>query len=446
MKKNFLFNAMLIAVIMIGGLFAWSYITDDYSIISGINFASILAKAFMYIQVILFSWFSYWFIISLFGFGKARELRMRHPQKKFLLLVPAHNEETVIGDLINNLNHMEYPKELYDICVVADNSNDRTADISRSLGVIVLEHTSLLGEARGKPYAIKYALQTLDMQQYDAICVFDADNLVTLNYLQQMNNHLCKGERLIQCYLDSKNPKDNIISLGYATSYYYMNRSWQLAKYRLGLGNAVGGTGFCVERSLLEKVGWTARSLTEDLEFTIQCLLTGEHATWCHHARVYDEKPTNFLASCIQRLRWARGHWDVFFKYGFPLLKRAVLHADLRSFDGFLYLLNPGKIVIGALASITFYIAYFSDLNVQSVLPIWVWFIFVGFNVLYVAGTLKDSAQKISVIKAFSSVLFMNWTYIPLFAWSLLTFTKRVWIRTEHKKSVSLEQVEKTVA
>lgn len=397
---------------------------------------------FTILQYGLLFWFGYWFFISLFGFGKARKLRNKPPEKRFLILIPAHNEESVIGDLVKNLNQMEYPVELYDVCVIADNSNDKTAEISRKLGAIVLEHTSLPGEDKGKPYAIKYALENLNMESYDAVCVFDADNLVTLNYLKLMNNHLCAGEKLIQCYLDSKNPNDNAVSLGYATSYYYMNRSWQLAKYRLGLGNAIGGTGFCVECGLLDRVGWTARSLTEDLEFTMQCLLIGERATWCHYARVYDEKPTSFWASCVQRLRWARGHWDVFFKYSFALLLRSVTKADLRAFDGFLYLLNPGKIVIGTVTSITLYTAYFTDSSfIQSILPLWVWLSFLAFNLIYITATLEDSAHEINMFKAFFSVIFVNYSYVPLFVWSLFTSGKRVWVRTEHTKSASIEDM-----
>lgn len=394
------------------------------------------------LQYGLLFWFGYWFFISLFGFGKARKLRDKPPQKRFAILIPAHNEQTVIADIVSNLNQMEYPKTMYDICVIADNSNDGTAAIARSLGALVLEHTSLPGEAKGKPYAIKYALDTLDMTQYDAVVIFDADNLVSLNYLQEMNNHLCAGEKLIQCYLDSKNPNDNVISTGYAVSYYYMNRSWQLAKYRLGLGNAIGGTGFCVDIGLLNEVGWTARSLTEDLEFTMQCLLIGEKATWCHHARVYDEKPTNFFASCIQRIRWARGHWDVCYKYSTPLLKRAIMKLDILSLDGLLYLLNPGKIVIGSLASVTFYVAYFTEIRfVSPILPMWVWLLLISFNVLYVASTLRDSAQKIDGMKAIISLLFVNYTYIPLFMWSMVTSGRRVWVRTEHSKSASIEEM-----
>ncbi|PEF39593.1 glycosyl transferase family 2, partial [Bacillus wiedmannii] len=180
----------------------------------------------------------------MFGFGKPKVLPSHPPHKRFLLLVAAHNEEAVIEPLVTNLLHLDYPKELYDVFVIADNCTDRTAEITRSAGGGVIEHTSLPHEPRGKPYGIRYAFEQFGeslTETYDAVAIFDADNLVSLNYLQEMNRHLCSGERLIQCYLDSKNPNDNWMTLSYATSYYYMNRSWQLAKYRLGLGNAIGG-------------------------------------------------------------------------------------------------------------------------------------------------------------------------------------------------------------
>jgi cellulose synthase/poly-beta-1,6-N-acetylglucosamine synthase-like glycosyltransferase len=400
------------------------------------------------IQIVVLLWFSYWMFISLFGFGEASKLPFRDPIKRFVLIVPAHNEESVIPDLLDNLLSLDYPKHLYDICLVADNCSDRTAEIGREKGVIVLEHFYRDGEPKGKPHAMKYAFDTLEMNNYDAFCIFDADNLATMDYLQYMNAHMLAGQRVIQCYLDTKNPKDNFITLGYAVSYYMMNRSWQLAKSRLGLGNAIGGTGFCVEMSLLKEVGWTARSLTEDLEFTMQCLLKNVRTYWCHHAKVYDEKPTNFKISCVQRLRWARGHWDVCFKYAFPLLKKFVIDRDLCALDGALYLLNPGKVVIASIVSTLFYLTLFMHNPLyEPFIPLWVYMILILFNVTYIFITLKDSSQRINVFKAYASLLFMSYSYIPLFFWSLATFTKRVWIRTEHKKNANLDQMEvKTIS
>lgn len=399
---------------------------------------------FRFIEYGLAFFWSFWAFISLFGYGKPKKLEDAPPEKKFLLMVPAHNEEKVIGDIIENLNNLDYPKELYDILVIADNSNDNTARISRDNGAEVLEHTSLPGEKKGKPQAIRYAIDQLGLRlnDYDAVAVFDADNLVTLNYLTEMNNHLLKGERLIQCYLDTKNPNDNWITLGYTTSYLYMNRSWQLAKYRLGLGNAIGGTGFCVETKLLQEVGWTAESLTEDLEFTMQCALKGVRATWAHHARVFDEKPTSFWASCVQRTRWARGHWEVCFKYVLPLLWRFVSKADLRAFDGAMYLLNPGKIVLGAMTTCLLYFSYMSNtFDLEPLLPLWVWLVFIAVNIAYITGCIVvDASQKVNKVKAFLSLFLLNYTYVPLFIWAFATPGKTEWVRTEHSRSLTKEE------
>jgi cellulose synthase/poly-beta-1,6-N-acetylglucosamine synthase-like glycosyltransferase len=398
------------------------------------------AYAFLFLQIFLFTIGSYWIIISFFGFRKVKRLPERNPQKRFLLLIPAHNEEKVIGALIENLKELDYPHSLYEIYVVADNSTDKTADIAKTLGVTVLEHTSLPDENKGKPYAIKYALDNIGERltnEFDAIAIFDADNLVTLNYLKEMNNHLLNGEKLIQCYLDTKNPDDNFITLGYATSYFYMNRSWQLAKYRLGLGNAIGGTGFCVDTQVIKKIGWSAQSVTEDLEFTIQCLLTGIKATWCHHAKVYDEKPEKFGASCVQRLRWSRGHWAVCFKYFGKLLVRAVTKLDKCSFDGAMYLFNPAKALLETLIWVIWGVSIFVFRQSYFILfPTWFWvflFLFSCVYVLTICGI--DNNKKFNRVKALLSMLFFNVSYIPLFFWGLITCRNKTWIHTKHVKN-----------
>lgn len=393
---------------------------------------------FVALQIIVLLWFGYWLFISFFGFGKAKENIQHEPMKRFIMLIAANNEENVIGDILDNLKLQNYPKDLYDVCVIADNCNDKTADIGREKGAMVLEHYYLPGEPKGKPYAIKYALENIDLNKYDGVCIFDADNLVTVNYLQEMNNHLCEGHRLIQCNLDTKNPRDNFITLSYATSYYMMNRFWQLAKSRLGLGNAIGGTGFCVESGLFKEIGWTAQSLTEDLEFTMQALLKGIKTHWCHYARVLDEKPTEFKASCVQRLRWARGHWDVCFKYSGKLIKKGILERDMSAIDGAMYLLNPGKVVVATLIGVMFYLSLFSKNPLYDpFIPMWVYAIIIVFNLFCISIAIKDSNdKKITTIKSYISLLFISYSYIPLFVWSLITYKNKTWVTTKHTRSV----------
>ena len=262
--------------------------------------------AYSILQIYMIIVTSYFVVTGILGFRKPKQLPNVEPNKRFLIFVPAHNEASVIGGIAENLKHLDYPDKLYDAVIIADGCTDDTATIVRKFGLKALEHTYLPGEHKGKPYAIRYALEQISDYEtrYDGVCICDADNLVSLNFLQEMNKHLSAGQQLVQCYLDTKNPKDNWVSLSFATNFYYMNRSYQLARTHWKLGASLGGTGFCIGTKLLKKIGWTANSLTEDLEFQIQTVLGGEKAHWCHTARVYDEKPTSFKASCEQRSRW----------------------------------------------------------------------------------------------------------------------------------------------
>ena len=259
----------------------------------------------------------YQIVIGFFGFGKAKKDYKDHdPQSRFLVLVPAHNEEKVIGDIIQNLQAMDYPKELYDFYIIADNCTDGTAEKARALGAKVIETRKDSPDApTGKPIALKKALQAVGDYQnrYDLMMIFDADNLMDTNMFREVNSqYLDKGKPdFIQCYLGAKNKK-GVVAWFYYTGYTLTNRFFDLAKHRLGLNCAIGGTGFAMSTSYLYKRGgWTTMSLTEDFEIQVEATLEGRRILWNHFTRVYDEKPTSLRASIRQKLRWGQGHWYV---------------------------------------------------------------------------------------------------------------------------------------
>ena len=94
------------------------------------------------------------FIHSVIGFYKKKDTKTFEPQKKFAMLVAAHNEEVVIENLVESLKHLDYPKELYDIFVIADNCTDNTAKIARAAGANVFERFNK--EKRGKGFALEW--------------------------------------------------------------------------------------------------------------------------------------------------------------------------------------------------------------------------------------------------------------------------------------------------
>ena len=255
----------------------------------------------------------YQLCISFFGFKRNTKNYQDHdPQMRFLVLVPAHNEEAVIADIIDNLEHMEYPRELYDFYILADNCTDKTVEVARRMGANVLEsHKEGPDAPTGKPIVLQKALNALDGYQdhYDLVMFFDADNLVDPNMFLEVNSQYLSAEGkadIIQCYLGCKNRK-GMVAMFYYMTYTITNRFFQYAKSRLGLNSVIGGTGFAVSAQYLHRRGgWTAMSLTEDFELQIEATCDGKRILWNNNVRIYDEKPTRFCASFRQRTRWAQ--------------------------------------------------------------------------------------------------------------------------------------------
>jgi len=274
---------------------------------------------------ILMVWMSFTLVfqlvVSIFGFKKnTKDYEPHAPEMRFLVLIPAHNEEGVISGIIDNMKRMEYPKELYDVYILADNCEDRTAELSRELGAKVLEfHKERPDEPTGKSVVLKKAFQALSgyEENYDAVFFFDADNLVDLNMFSEVNSQFLDSDdrtEVIQCYLGCKN-KNGLVALFYYLTYTISNRFLQYSRQRLSLNCGIGGTGFAVRtRYLHQRGGWTVMSLTEDTELQFAATLEGKRVLWNNHVRVYDEKPTKWRASLRQRIRWAQGHWFVAFR------------------------------------------------------------------------------------------------------------------------------------
>lgn len=262
----------------------------------------------------------YQLVIGLFGFGKyKKDYRDHDPGSRFLVLIPAHNEERVIGDIIRNLEEMDYPRELYDYYVIADNCTDRTAEVARKAGARVIETRKETPDApTGKPIALRKALDSLGdyRNRYDLMMVFDADNLMDTNMFREVNSQYLDKNRpdFIQCYLGVKN-KEGVVAWFCYSGYTLTNRFFDLAKHRLGLNCPIGGTGFAMSTEYLyARGGWTTMSLTEDFEIQVEATLEGRRILWNHCTRVYDEKPTRLRAAIRQRTRWGQGQWYVTFR------------------------------------------------------------------------------------------------------------------------------------
>lgn len=270
---------------------------------------------------------------------KQKKLKPATKNHRYAVLVAARNEETVILDLIESVRHQNYPKELVDIVVIADNCTDATAKLARRAGAIVFERFNLAKV--GKGYALDYAFKQLKKnypnRQYDAFFVFDADNLLDKNYIREMNQVFDQGYEVITSYRNSKNYDTNWISAGYSLWFLRESKYLNNARMLLNTSCAISGTGFLVSNRIIEKnKGWKHHLLTEDIEFSVDSVIQGVKIGYCNSAMIYDEQPYTMEQSWKQRLRWSKGFYQVFGNYGKQLLGGVVKRHDFACYDMFM--------------------------------------------------------------------------------------------------------------
>ena len=296
---------------------------------------------------VLTTFWCYQFIISLCALVKLKDKPyLVNKNHKFMAIIPAHNEEMVVGNLIESLKNQTYDKNLYDIYVIADNCTDKTAEVARKAGAIVYERFDNAHKTKG--YALQWFLKQKieENADYDAFFVFDADNIVDKNFIINMNKKLCQGEEVVQGYRDIKNPTDNWITAGYALFYWTMHRMYHLARYNIGLSPLLNGTGFMVKFDVVKPNGWETETLTEDIEFSLKQIIQGRKLGWATDAIVYDEQPTSFKQSWSQRSRWTVGHMQCLKVYTGQLYQAVKKHKTLMNFDGLLYIAGTTPMLV----------------------------------------------------------------------------------------------------
>lgn len=386
-------------------------------------------------------------LISLFFPDRKSKSNFELTHNRFAILVCAHNEEAVIGQIVQNLNGLDYPKNSYDIHVIADNCSDTTALVARDAGAHAWERQDMT--QKGKGYGLEWMfsnLWNLEKQgdRYDAVLVLDADNLVSKNFLQVLNAKLLDGHEAIQAYLDSKNPKDTWITKSYAVAYWITNEVFQKARYKIGLSAQLGGTGMCFTTKILKELGWGATSLTEDLEFTARYIQqTGKGVAWAHEARLYDEKPLGFKQSWTQRIRWMQGHANCMIGYSPKLLWNG-LKGNMKALDMALYLLQPGRVMLSLISMIYFAILYAGHIPekmTQYTLtnPYWNITILVYFTLPFVGLILSKKVKH--VLWVFIAWIFgLSW--LPVIFLGLVKRNQKEWSHTKHNRTMNADELQ----
>ena len=280
---------------------------------------------------VVFFWSTFVVLIGLLV--KTKEHPYKGPRLRFAVLVCARNEDRVIKLPVKSVMMAKYPAGLRDIIVLADNCTDRTAEIARAAGAIVWEKTT---PSHGKGDVLAWGIEKVIADgNYDAVAVFDADNVMSDTWLDLANAALLDGETAVTGCRHASNAKANTISGWYAVYWDMMNELSNRVRTNLRLSGKLTGTGFAFLLSALPPEGWKTKTMVEDVEFTVQHNLRGHRIAYIGAADYADEQPETAYAMWRQLRRWATGGWQVLFNYIGPWLKGIFTHPSPRLFDSF---------------------------------------------------------------------------------------------------------------
>jgi cellulose synthase/poly-beta-1,6-N-acetylglucosamine synthase-like glycosyltransferase len=261
----------------------------------------------------------------------------------FAILIPAHNEISILDKLLESLAALDYPKDKFTVFVVADNCTDATADLARATGwVNVYERFDQ--EKRGKGYALNWLLQQLkqDRLNYDAYVFLDADSVVDPTLLLTMNDRLLQGARALQARYTVLNATDSPGTALRWIALSLINHVRPLGRNGIGASATLAGNGMCFTHNLLEQYPWQAFSLTEDYQYYLRLILYGERVLYVPDAVVRSVMPTQFKEMQTQDIRWeANTGNESSWKTAWRLLKAGLKFGDFVRLEAIAELLTP---------------------------------------------------------------------------------------------------------
>lgn len=348
----------------------------------------------------------------------------RSLQPPLRVVIPAHDEERVVGALVGDLLSQDYPSERYTVWVLADRCGDDTAGVAARAGARVAERPS---GPDGKGELLRWHLAEHPLAREEALVVLDADNRVEQDLLSLLAGAVADGAEVVQASVLPSNLNASPIAAAAGLG-DWMTREMVYARGReRGRPVELGGTGFCITAAALAEVGGWSGSFTEDLDLTVRLVLAGHRVRYLPEARVWDEKPTDLRAAVGQRKRWAHGRAGVRRRRGGALWRQAAARRSAPMVFMGLRLAAPGRsfrmllaLALGVWAAIGGWVFPFSW-------PVW------AAAALWLGGRPLWALWRVREVRPY-----LRWYPITLiwgFVWILVRLLprRRRWYHTPHR-------------
>ena len=237
---------------------------------------------------------------------------------RLLFLVPAHDEELLIAGCARSLLGMGYPATHRRVVVIADNCSDSTARLAREQGAECLERAD--PKLPGKPRAIGWALGQIDLRQWDACVIVDADSTVAPTFALGLAKLAPLNDIAFQANFGVLNEFESWLTrLGGVLSRCRYNVTYPL-KQSAGLNCPITGNGMGFGTNLLIRDGWRAFSITEDSELYAIYTEAGVPIRHASQANLFSQEARSLQQGATQRRRWLAGRIRIIREWAFRLI------------------------------------------------------------------------------------------------------------------------------
>ena len=382
------------------------------------------------IYVTLHAIYTSFLLIANFVYKNKPEISSK-PETKFAIIIPAHNEEIFLPRLIGSLEKQDYPNELFEIIVVADNCSDRTKEVVSTIGIAILERNDK--ENIGKGFAIKYALDHLSIDKYDAMFIVDADSVLQSDGLKRLDKVVQDGGTLIQCYNGVVNPDSSWFSRLMNVSRTISNEILEPAKEKLQLSSHLMGNGMCFHKNIIAEHGWDAFSVGEDWEYYAKIIHNGGRIAYAKDVRVYHQESSSLKQATPQRIRWSSGRFEILRKYGFRILFEGFVEKNFLKIDASLPFLLPNPSLAINLTILGLFLSFLLFLTTEArIFLMWYACIMLIYFFIFTAGVLHTKDKLKSFLSLFFAPVFLIWK-MGIDILSAMGVGKKKWIRTERR-------------
>jgi len=346
-------------------------------------------------------------------------------RRRFAVLIPAHDEATVIRRLLSSLRAQRYPTHLFAVFVVADNCTDDTAALAREAGATVLERHEPALAAKG--HALAWLLGRVRAAgPVDAYVVLDADSVVESDLLSRFDARMEAGSRVIQAQYRVLNPGASSVTALRDAALASLHFLRPAGRTRLGLSCGLKGNGMCFEASLLDRFGWPSAGLAEDVEFHLLLVGAGLRVDFAPEVLVRADMPVTLAGSRTQHLRWETGRLRSL-RQAIPLLARGIVNRDPIAADAALEQFVPPlsvAVVVGAGCALAQFLLGAPQLAFTAAAAT------AGLAIHVVAGLVAVHAPRRAYLALLGAPPYIAWK-VWLYARSVLTPSKQPWVRTD---------------